>query len=260
MAKGHVWIGVLATAVAFGYAIVACGYPPPDRVPVALDGDAGFLDEDIDAAPPDAPEIDAVPIDAPPDAPAGYVGQPPTSGGASFTGTMDVGKTMTASASGFGLGDPAAGYHYVWQRCTSSSCTSVTNIGTDASSYKLVSGDAGKYIRVGIYASNSCFSNCGTSQTVYSSSKGMVRMVTLSKGAECHPSGCSSSACRTYKVTLSGFSTASHTVTCNASNISDNPWFSYSTSTFPSERCCWGYVGKSTWVTVDGLKSNTLTW
>jgi hypothetical protein len=166
---------------------------------------------------------------------------------------------MTASPSGFGLGDPPAGYHYKWQRCTTSACTTVTAIGTDASSFKLTTSEGGQYVRVGIYASNACDHNCGTSATVYSAAKGPVRRVILAKGAECHPSGCSSSACRTYKVTLQGFSTAGHDVGCYASNTT-NPWFEYTTSTFPSERCCYGFAGKTTWVYVDGLKSNTVSW
>jgi hypothetical protein len=241
---------------------VTCGYPQPERVTgggLGPDetGDGGIAL--IDEAPPDAPEIDAIPIDAPPDAPAGYVGTPPTAGTASLSGAADVGSVLTATPSGFGLGDPPAGYHYIWQRCTTSGCSSITAIGADTNKYTLVTADGGKYIRVGIYASNACANNCGMTSTVFSAAKGPVRRVILAKGDVCHPDGCQSSACRTYKVSLVGFSTASHTVTCNASNT-NNPWFTYSTSTFPSERCCYGFSDKKTWVTVDGLKSNVVTW
>jgi hypothetical protein len=179
----------------------------------------------------------------------------PTAGTATVTGSAQTGATLTANKTGFGLGAPAGAYRYQWQRCSSSACTAPVNIGTNAATYVVAQADGGQYLRVGISVTNAC----GTA-TDYSPVTAQVKRVTLTKGATCSLSGCTSSNCHWYTVTLVGFSTASHAVTCNASNLT-NPWFSYSTATFPSTgRCCYGFPGQTTWSTVDGLRSNNLTW
>ncbi len=229
------WLGALL--------VVACsGYPRPNR------------SYDATTEPPDSP-IDAI-VDAPID--SGPQGVTPTAGTASVSGTTNVGSTLTASPSGFQLGMPAGTYHYQWQRCTTSACTSTTAIGSDAATYALVSGDGGAYIRVGIYASNSCMSGCGSSATAYSSAVGPVKRVDLAKGGACSVNGCAS-GCNFYAVSVVGFGGGNHTVTCNASNTT-NPWYSYTASSFPSSVCCYGFPGQTTWATVDGLRSANLTW
>jgi hypothetical protein len=180
---------------------------------------------------------------------------------ASAPGSPIVGDLASASAAGFSLGTPlAAGYTYVWQRCTTPNCVSATTIGGDTASYSLVAADAGSYVRVGILASNSCASGCGSSSTTYSAAVGPIRGVTLAKGATCSVTGCTTTACHWYRVSIPGFSAAAHSVTCNASNTT-NPYYSFSESVFPSEGwCCYGFPGQSTWVFVDGVRSNTLVW
>jgi hypothetical protein len=189
----------------------------------------------------------------------GPQGTAPTAGTATLSGTADDTKVLTAAASGFTLGNPAGAYHYVWQRCTTTACTTFSPIGTDKNTFTLTRSEGGQYVRVGIYAVNSCPSGCGQTPTVYSAVKGPVRRVDLAKGATCHPAGCTSSACRTYKISVVGFAPGTYTTTCNASNTT-NPWDTYSENSFPSEFCCYGFSGKTTWATVAGLKSNVVTW
>jgi hypothetical protein len=242
--------------------VAACGAFPEPSSSFMGDSDAGV--DDVDAA----DDVDADEVMAGQDAfeyldgavtTTGPQGTAPTAGTVSFTGTMDDTKTLTATASGFTLGDPAGSIHYKWQRCTTSACTSFTPIGTDATTFKLTRSEGGQYIRVGVYAVNSCPSGCGQTATVYSTARGPVRRVDLFKGASCYVAGgCTSSACKIMEIKLVGFASGTQSVTCNASNTT-NPFFSYSTSTFPSERCCYGYAGKSTWGTVAGIKSNTVT-
>jgi uncharacterized protein YraI len=121
-----------------------------------------------------------------------------------------------------------------------------------------VSADAGAYVHVGIYVTNTCMAGCGSSSTAYSALAGLVRRVDLTKGAACVVLGCAS-GCNWMTVSPVGFSGGSHTVTCNASNTT-NPFDTYSTSTFPSNVCCYGFPGQTTWATVDGLRSNNKVW
>jgi hypothetical protein len=235
----------------------ACGSFPNPKAKVDPNADAGVDDAFVgfDADLPDAfAYLDGPVVDGAPQ------GTPPTAGTVTVSGTTDVGKTLTIADAGWDLGSPAGTYHYKWERCSTSSCSSVATIGGDSTTYTLVSADAGYYIRGGVYAVNMCASGCGQTATVFSSAHGPVRKVTLSKGASCQgSSGCSSSACRILHVSVSGFS-GSQTVTCDASNVTTNPWFTYTTSSFPSDRCCFGYTGPNVWVTVGGLKSNVVSW
>jgi hypothetical protein len=244
-------------------ALAACGSFPQPHQEFGVAGDGGADDDALDyqdagvgfdADPPDA----FVPLDGPviDGAPQGT---PPSTGTVSISGTTDAGDTMTVTPSGWSLGSPAGTYHYKWQRCSTSACTSTSTIGTDSTTYTLTASDGGYYIRGGVYASNTCSSGCGQSATVYSSAHGPVRDVVTAKGGACCLSGCCSSACAWVKVSLKGFPSGSHAVKLYGSNVT-GAWSSYTTSTFPSERGCWGYPGKKVWSTVDSLKSNTVTW
>ena len=221
-------------------ALAACsGYPKPGRsvdADVTTDG-SSLVDAGVDA----------------------NQGTLPTAGTTAVTGTTDVGSTLTATPSGFTLGNPAGTYHYAWERCTTSACTSTTPIGSDAKTYVQVAADGGNFIRCAITVTNTCPLGCGSSAPAYSPAVGAVKDVVFAKGAHCSVSGCTSSACAFYKVSIVGFSGGSHTVTCNASNQT-NPWDTYNTSTFPSNVCCFGFPGVTAWVTVDGLRSNNVTW
>lgn len=249
------WLCTLAVALA------ACGSFPRPQQELGVAGDGG-LDQDatadagvgFDADPPDA----FVPLDGPviDGAPQGT---PPTAGTVTVSGTTDDGQTLTVSTTGWSLGMPAGTYHYKWQRCSTSACTSVSNVGSDSTTYPLGDADGGYYIRAGVYAVNMCPSGCSQTATVYSSVHGPVRRVVTAKGPACCVSGCCSSACAFVKISLSGFASGSHSVKLFASNYPGG-WLTYSTSTFPSEYACWGYSGKTVWSTVDSLKSNVITW
>lgn len=77
-----------------------------------------------------------------------------------ITGTTTVGEELSTTngtwvASGNLTGHTNSGYAYQWQRCTTTSPSSCTDIGSaTASTYTLVSGDSGKYIRVVVTATN----------------------------------------------------------------------------------------------------------
>jgi len=92
----------------------------------------------------------------------------PAAGTVSISGSWAVGQTLTAVPSGFTLGTPEGSYHYVWQRCTDSDCTTTTDVGTDSAIHTLAAADVGTYVRAGVYASNTCASGCGSSATAYS--------------------------------------------------------------------------------------------
>ena len=83
--------------------------------------------------------------------------------------------------------------------------------------------------------------------------------VTLTKGPSAQgQSGCSSVYCRFLNVTLTGFSSGSHTLECWSTR---GRWASRTTSQWPSTQSCWfGYPGTDVWVVVDGVRSNTVSW
>ena len=87
--------------------------------------------------------------------------------------------------------------------------------------------------------------------------------VSLAKGgsAQGQP-GCSSSACRFLSVNFANFSAGTHTITCRASNGDENGYYSYTRSgaSGSSAVCYYGFPGRSVWVTVDGVASNTVVW
>lgn len=67
-----------------------------------------------------------------------------------ISGDAGVGKILTANP---GTWDNSPSFAYQWQRCESDG-TGCTPIGTDSSTYVLVSADAGKKIRVAVTGSN----------------------------------------------------------------------------------------------------------
>lgn len=91
------------------------------------------------------------------------------------SGTAQVGKTLTA-APGWWVGNPTPTLKYTWYRCSVSGKTALTVSkpassakcsvisGKTSKTYKLVAADKGKYIRVGVTATN-------TGATGYSISK-----------------------------------------------------------------------------------------
>ncbi len=82
-----------------------------------------------------------------------------------LSGKAKVGSTLTA-APGWWTGNPAPTLSYTWYRCTASSSKAATTAkpassakcsaisGKTAKTYKLVTADKGKYIRVGVKATN----------------------------------------------------------------------------------------------------------
>ncbi|WP_028063120.1 CHAP domain-containing protein [Solirubrobacter soli] len=87
--------------------------------------------------------------------------------------------------------------------------------------------------------------------------------VNLAKGASAQGrSGCSSAACKMMVVSFGNFSPGPHTVTCRAGNGDEGGWISYtrSGSSDSYAYCYYGYPGRSVWVTVDGIGSNTVVW
>jgi surface antigen len=87
--------------------------------------------------------------------------------------------------------------------------------------------------------------------------------VTLAKGASAQGrSGCASAACKMMVVSFGNFSPGPHTVTCRASHGDEGGWISYtrSGSSDSYAYCYYGYTGRSVWVTVDGVRSNTVVW
>ncbi len=76
--------------------------------------------------------------------------------------------------------------------------------------------------------------------------------------------GCSSQHCRHLQITLDA-PAGSYNVECWSSLDPNNPWhtdtWNWPTSGFWSESGCWyGYPGEQVWVTVNGLRSDTITW
>ncbi len=70
----------------------------------------------------------------------------------SITGTTKAGQTLSASQ-GSWTGTPPLSFGYQWERCNASG-NSCHNVGTDASTYPLGSGDVGSTIRVVVTATN----------------------------------------------------------------------------------------------------------
>lgn len=71
----------------------------------------------------------------------------------SISGTVDVGQVLTAVPSGW-TGNPAPSYTYQWQRSLGSPTNFQNIVGETASTYTVVSGDAGYILRVLLTASN----------------------------------------------------------------------------------------------------------
>ena len=69
----------------------------------------------------------------------------PATGSPTISGTAQVGQTLTADTSGIADEDGLGTFQYKWKRVDG---TTETNIGTDASTYTLVTDDADKTIKV----------------------------------------------------------------------------------------------------------------
>jgi len=85
------------------------------------------------------------------------------------TTTARVGETLTAIITAV-TGFPEPTYIYQWQRCktTGTSCASYNNIsGATSITYRTVTADRNKYIRVSVRATNAA----GTSASVISSNR-----------------------------------------------------------------------------------------
>ena len=70
---------------------------------------------------------------------------PALSGSVTISGTTQVGQTLTASTTSLG---GSGTINYQWKRGNSLTDTNPTNIGTNSSTYSLVTADEGKYIKV----------------------------------------------------------------------------------------------------------------
>lgn len=78
------------------------------------------------------------------------------------SGTAQVGQTLTANPGSWS--DDGNGLAYQWQRCSSSSTSSCSNIsGATGSTYTLTGADQGQYIRVVVTASNASGSTSAAS-------------------------------------------------------------------------------------------------
>ena len=77
--------------------------------------------------------------------------------------------------------------------------------------------------------------------------------------------GCASRHCAHLQITLEGAVADDYQVACWSSLDPDQPWHTdtwhWPTSSFWSEDGCWfGVPGEQVWVTVNGIRSNTITW
>ena len=79
-----------------------------------------------------------------------------------ITGTTTVGQTLTTST-GTWAGSPTPTFGYQWERCDSSGANCVILAGATASTYVLVSGDAGSTMRTIVTGTNGLGSATGTS-------------------------------------------------------------------------------------------------
>jgi hypothetical protein len=92
--------------------------------------------------------------------------RPTFTGTASYTGTLEVGQTLTASYTV----DDTTDLSYQWESATDGSGTGATNIGTDSATYTLTGTEDGDYIRVTVTAT----SNAGLSASSTSAWDGPV--------------------------------------------------------------------------------------
>jgi hypothetical protein len=92
--------------------------------------------------------------------PGKVVSAPILSRPSTFSGTAKSGKTLTSSL-GSWVGTPKITYKYQWMRCTATykaatskgaKCSAIS--GASKTTYKLASGDVGKYVRLVVTATN----------------------------------------------------------------------------------------------------------
>jgi hypothetical protein len=87
--------------------------------------------------------------------------------------------------------------------------------------------------------------------------------VTLSKGGSAQGlTGCSSIYCRYMNVTFKNFPSGTHTIRCRASHGDEGGFYTYTRSgtSNSSAVCYYGFLGRTAWVTVDGVSSNKIVW
>lgn len=136
--------------------------------------------------------------------------------------------------------------------------TRIANTGS--TSYKFSGLSCGTSYKLGIDAYDAA-GNRSPTASVTASTAACPQTVKVSKGGHVNVTGCKSSACAYVTVSLSGFGSGSHSVTC----YSDYPpptgsFYQYTTSSTTSNVCVYGYLGTHVWVKVDGVESNHLTW
>lgn len=136
--------------------------------------------------------------------------------------------------------------------------TRVASIGS--TSYKLSGLSCGTSYKLGVDAYDGA-ANRSPAAGLTASTSACPKTVKVTRGPAVNTPGCKSSACAYVQVSLSGFGSGPHSVTCYA----DHPpptgaFYSYSTSATTSNVCVYGYPGTHVWVKVDGVESNHLTW
>jgi|SRR5579862_2633837 len=104
-------------------------------------------------------------------------GVAPTAGSVVITGTPSFGQTLTATPSGFTLGEPSGQYVYDWYRCTNASddpsdpapnnCTPEPS-DSNTDTYTIVADDAGSYLKVVATVTNGCLVGCGSASATSS--------------------------------------------------------------------------------------------
>jgi len=177
----------------------------------------------------------------------------PTPGTVAITGTAQSGQTLTATASGFGLGTPAGQYVYKWYRCTnatdtpgSGTCTHVDWTSSSTSSttdtYTAVANDVNYYIKVVATVTNTCSSGCTPPASATSSAKGPVLPAAPSGGS----------------VLISGVVELGNTLTATA--CSDQGW----SPSVPAPSCAYQWQvsanGTSGWANATGSGATTASY
>jgi surface antigen len=199
-------------------------------------------------APPSTPSED--PPSEEEEVPSGDESAPssPASLKASGKTTSSISLSWSASSDDIGV----AGYS-VYRNGTRIANTSATT-------YKVSGLSCGTSYKLGVDAYDGA-GNRSSAAGLTASTSACPKTVKLSKGSSVNVAGCKSSACAYMQVSLSGFGSGSHTVTCYA----DYPpptgsFYTYNTSATTSNVCVYGYAGTHVWVKVDGVESNHLTW
>ena len=86
--------------------------------------------------------------------------------------------------------------------------------------------------------------------------------VNIGKGAHVSNASCNSSACAYINVSWANFSGGGHSVVCRASNGDEGGFAPHTVQGGSGSEayCYYGWPGRSVWVTIDGVSSNTIGW